>query len=102
MKKRRARTDCAVLQYRDERWAWAEPICTYIDDHREDAFEAEELGVLSRLVPRNLDANRSRSTMRYIACWPTPRARTQSCPRTAVAAERASHDNPEMSVGWAA
>ena len=46
MKKKRERTDCAVLQYRDERWAWVEPICNYIDEQREDAFEAEELARL--------------------------------------------------------
>jgi putative transposase len=52
MKTRRVRTDCAVLQFRDERWAWVEPICKYLEECREDAFEAEELG---RLVKARAD-----------------------------------------------
>ena len=43
LKKKRTRTDCAILQFRDERWAWAAPICKYVDEHREDVFETEEL-----------------------------------------------------------
>ncbi len=46
MKTKRARTDCAVLQFRDDRWKWVEPICRYIDEHRADAFETDELGRL--------------------------------------------------------
>ena len=46
MEKKRERTECAVLQYRNERWSWVQPICDHIDTNRADAFEADELGSL--------------------------------------------------------
>lgn len=46
-KKRRPRTDCAVIQYRDERWDLIKPIIESIESNRADAFEA---GELSRLI----------------------------------------------------
>ena len=46
MSKKRERTDCAVLQFRDERWRWVEPICKYLEENRAEAFETGELGRL--------------------------------------------------------
>lgn len=43
MKRRRARTACAVLQYRNERWHWIAPLCEYIEANRADAFEGDVL-----------------------------------------------------------
>jgi putative transposase len=46
MERKRARTDCAMLQYRNERWSWVGSICNYLDENRADAFEGGELGRL--------------------------------------------------------
>ena len=39
------RTDSAALQFRDERWNWVEPICSYIDNYPAEAYEGGQIGV---------------------------------------------------------
>jgi putative transposase len=46
LKKRKPRRDCAVIQYRDERWEKVEPIILQITDRPADAFEGGDLGRL--------------------------------------------------------
>lgn len=48
MKSKRPRTDCAVLQFRDERWKWAQPIVEYIDATPDTFFKYSQMASLIR------------------------------------------------------